>query len=65
MNVMVYDVERCDGYYDLCGFLDDANRYGYEIISMTEQAFGYKSKYTVLYRMPTKDDRVKLDKDPN
>lgn len=54
MNVMVYDVERCDGYYDLCGFLDDANRYGYEIISMTEQAFGYKSKYTVLYRRPTK-----------
>lgn len=28
MNVMRYDVERCDGYYELCGFLDDANRYG-------------------------------------
>lgn len=53
MSVMRYDVELCEGYRDLWLFLDEVNRNGYEIVSMTETTKGFTSYYTVVYLRPT------------
>lgn len=52
MNVMRYDVERCEGYRDLWLFLDEVNRNGYEIVTMTQTLVNYTPVYTIIYLRP-------------
>lgn len=48
--MMKYQVKFCQEISKLRDFIEEVNRKGYEIVTVTEGVHGYTSYYTVIYR---------------